>query len=191
MSGQLHIDRIWWRDVPAGEFYNVERHPDVTKRGQGALYFEIPSSVVPRTLDFLGLSSLESLPHTIQAGIAGEIGGGVSGPIEFRRKSKKSPRMLIARQNRQMSGTQRHPAWARSRGFPSAPDSVQNRGDAAPYFPEGGLRIYIAKTLRGDYFAGFTTGRRPADMDQNDPAWDLYSQGSARGGVIHASGGSE
>lgn len=184
MGKQIEIERIWWRNVPPGEFYNVERHPKVTKSGQGSLYFEIPESIVDDTLDFLGLSSLSSLPYSINAGLADDMDSGVLAPIEFRRKSEKSGRMRIARQNRQMAGAQRHPAWDASRGFPTAPSSVRNKEEAFPYFPVGGLRIYIAKSFDGEYFAGFTTGIRPSGMDELDPAWDLYSQHPKVGGVI-------
>lgn len=187
MAQRLNVQRIWWRNVPVGEFYNVERHPSVTKGGQGSLYFEIPKLFVPKTLDFLGLPNLDSLPFTIQAGIAGE--DSIAAPIEFHRKASgpnENDRMRITRQNRQMSGAQRHPAWAAERGFPIAPSGVRSREEAAPYFPDGGLRIYIAKTTEGDYHAGFTTGERPNDMAPDDPAWDLYTQGRTVGDVIDA-----
>ena len=184
MGKQIRIERIWWRNVPPGEFFNVERHPKVTTGGQGSLYFEIPESIVDDTLDFLGLSSLSSLPYSINAWIADDMDSGVLAPIEFRRKSASSQRMLIARQNRQMTGAQRHPAWERSKGFPTAPSSVRTKEDALPYFPKGGLRIYIAKSFEGEYFAGFTTGKPPADMNQTDLEWDLYTQGKKVGGVI-------
>ncbi|WP_214443592.1 hypothetical protein, partial [Mycobacterium tuberculosis] len=109
---------------------------------------------------------------------------GISGPIEFQRKA--GGRMRIARQNRQQPNSQRHPAWTVARGFPSAPDDVRNKEEARPFFPEGGLRIYIAKTVEGDYYAGFTKGVRPTAMARNDPAWDLYTQGKTVGGVIDA-----
>lgn len=189
MSDDVHVERIWWRNVPKGEFFNVERHPNVTQGGQGSLYFEVPESLTPKTLDFLGVSSLALLPHAIQAGLADDLNSGISAPIEFRRKSHTSLRIRIARQNRQMSGAQRHPAWDAIRGFPSAPNDVKSSSQSDPHFPDGGLRIYIAKTAEGDYYAGFTTGRRPADMDVDDPAWDLYSQGRIVGGVIDARGG--
>ena len=67
MSGPiLNIERVWWRNVPKGEFFNVERHPSTTQGGQGALYFEIPKSLVAATLDFLELTSVGSLPFTIR-----------------------------------------------------------------------------------------------------------------------------
>lgn len=185
MAQKLNIDRIWWRNVPLGEFYNVERHPNVTSGGQGSLYFEVPKSIVPNTLDFLDAAGedVENLPViTIEAGVVGRPGE--SGPIEFQRK--KGGRMRIVRQNRQMAGAQRHPAWIAERGFPRAPDNVRSKEQAQPHFPEGGLRIYIAKSVEGDYYAGFTVGLRPETMKPDNPSWDLYSQGRVVGGVIDA-----
>ncbi|WEG08634.1 hypothetical protein PU630_15520 [Microbacterium horticulturae] len=184
MAQKLNIERIWWRNVQPGEFYNIERHHQI-RGGGGSLYIEVPASIVPETLDFLGVAgtNVDALPAiTIQAGVAGVPG--VSGPIEFQRKA--GGRMRIARQNRQQPNSQRHPAWTVARGFPSAPDDVRNKDEALPFFPEGGLRIYIAKTVEGDYYAGFTKGVRPGAMARNDPAWDLYTQGKTVGGVIDA-----
>jgi hypothetical protein len=183
MAQKLKIDRIWWRNVQPGEFYNIERHHQI-QGGGGSLYIEIPGSMVPATLDFLGASgaNVGSLPViTIEAGVIGQ--SGVSGPIEFHRKA--GGRMRIARQNRQQPNSQRHPAWEATRGFPTAPDDVRSTEEALQYFPEGGLRVFIAKTVDGDYYAGFTKGPRPARMQPNDPMWELYSQNEV-GGVIDA-----
>lgn len=185
MAQKLNIDRIWWRNVQPGEFYNIERHHRLGSGGGGSLYIEVPSSLVPKTLDFVDAtgSNIEDLPViTIEAGVIGRPGE--SGPIEFQRKT--GGRIRIARQNRQQPGSQRHPAWIASRGFPTAPDDVRNRDEALPYFPDGGLRIYIAKTVEGEYYAGFTKGPRPESMEHNDPMWNLYPQGSVVGDVIDA-----
>lgn len=184
MAQKLNIDRIWWRNVQKGEFYNIERIHRIGGGG-GALYIEIPSSMVPKTLDFLDATgaNVEALPViTIEAGVIG--GSGESGPIEFHRK--KGGRMRIARQNRQQPNSQRHPAWIAARDFPAAPDDVRNKQEALPYFPNGGLRIYIAKTVEGCYYAGYKKGPRPASMKPKDPMWDLYHQGKIVGGVIDA-----
>lgn len=181
---KLDIERIWWRNVQPGEFYNIERHHQI-RGGGGSLYIEIPSSLVPDTLDFLDQSNsnVDALPViTIQAGVVGLPGA--SGPIEFHRKA--GGRMRIARQNRQQPNSQRHPAWTVARGFPSAPDDVGNKEEALPYFPEGGLRIYVAKTFDGNFYAGFTKGMRPTSMPRSHPSWDLYTQGKTVGGVIDA-----
>lgn len=184
MAQKIKIDRIWWRNVQLGEFYNIERIHRI-EGGGGSLYIEIPSSIVPATLDFLDATGVDvdTLPViTIHAGVIGEPG--LSGPIEFHRKA--GGRMRIARQNRQQPNSQRHPAWTPARGFPTAPDDIRNKEEALPYFPKGGLRIYIAKTVEGDYYAGFTKGPRPTGMQMNDPMWGLYPQGKIVGGTINS-----
>lgn len=181
MAQQLNVERIWWRKLQEGEFYNIERYPRLDSGGGGSLYIEIPKSIVPQTLDFLDAagSDVDALPViTIEAGVIGE--SGLSGPIEFHRKG--GGRMRIARQNRQQPNSQRHPAWTSRRGFPSAPDRVRNKKEAVPYMPDGGVRIYIAKTAEGEYYAGFTTGPRPAGMAQSHPLWKIF-EGNV-GGVI-------
>jgi hypothetical protein len=183
MTQKKSIKAIWWRNVQPGEFYNIERHHRIGGGG-GSLYIEIPSSMVPETLEFLGEAgaNVESMPViTIQAGVIGQ--SEVFSPIEFHRKA--GGRMRIARQNRQQPNSQRHPAWRAVNGFPTAPDGIGSRNDALPYFPEGGLRIFIAKTIDDEYYAGFTKGIRPASMMPNHPMWSLYSQDSV-GGVIYA-----
>ncbi len=182
MTGKLNIHSIWWRNVQPGEFYNIERYHQIAGGG-GSLYIEIPSSMVPATLNFLGVTEADvgSLPViTIEARVIGQPN--VSGPIEFQRKN--GGRMRIARQNRQQPHSQRHPAWVSDQGFPTAPDGIGSTDEARPYFPEGGLRIYIAKTIDGDYYAGFTKGPRPASMVPTNPMWELY--GNRVGGVIDA-----
>ncbi|MFP7572319.1 hypothetical protein [Marivita sp. S2033] len=182
---KLEIDRIWWRNVQLGEFYNIERHHQI-EGGGGSLYIEVPSSIVPQTLDFLDVSDVDvdELPVIrIEAGVIGQPG--VFGPIEFQKKM--GSRMRIARQNRQAPSSERHPAWTEKRGFPVAPDNIRDKEDARPHFPDGGLRIYIAKTVDGDYFAGFTKGPRPRFMKPGDPMWDLFPEGNRPvGGVIDA-----
>ena len=182
MTKKLKIKSIWWRNVQLGEFYNIERHHQI-KGGGGSLYIEIPASIVPVTLDFLGApgTNVESFSVTaIQAYAVGK--SNISGPIEFHPKS--GGRMRIARQNRQQPHSQRHPAWTSDLGFPRAPDDVGSKEEARPYFPEGGLRIYIARTTDGNFYAGFTAGPRPKHMAQTNPMWELYSDGV--GGLIEA-----
>ncbi|MGX5023390.1 hypothetical protein ACWKXN_12330 [Enterobacter sp. UPMP2060] len=182
MSNKLVISRIWWRNVQPGEFYNIERFHRI-EGGGGSLYIEIPGSMVAATLDFLDVAAIDVsvLPViTIQAKVIGQPH--IYGPIEFHRKAGN--RMRIARQNRQQPGSQRHPAWTSVNGFPRAPDGVSSTEDARQFFPAGGLRIYLAKTIEGEYFAGYTVGNRPSDLLPTDPMWQLYGNGV--GGVIIA-----
>ncbi|CUJ84286.1 hypothetical protein PH7735_00360 [Shimia thalassica] len=184
MQGKLEIQSIWWRNVQPGEFYNIERHHQIDGGG-GSLYIEIPASLVAETLDFLGVTAADAEAGPIVVDASAVDDANVSGPIEF--KSKAGGRLRIANQNRQAPNSLRHPAWTAARNFPSAPDTVGSKEDALPFFPKGGLRIYIAKSNAGEYFAGFTSGYRPANMSRNSPMWDLYPDGNRPvGGVIKA-----
>ncbi len=183
---KLDIDKIWWRNVQLGEFYNIERHHQI-KGGGGSLYIEVPASIVPLTLEFLNVPKVdvENLQViTIEAGVVG-VPNQFS-PIEFHKK--KGGRMRIARQNRRQPNSQRHPAWTAARGFPLATDDIGCKKDAEIYFPDGGLRIYIARTFDNKYYAGFTSGSRPPNMLRNNPMWDLYPESTKKpvGGVIEA-----
>lgn len=183
MAQKKPVDRIWWLTVQPGEFYNIERFPRIKGGGGGSLYIEIPGSMVAATLDFLDATgaNVDALPViTIHARVIGKPE--VSGPIKFHPKS--GGRMRISCQNRQQEDSQRHPAWTAARGFPTAPNNVGSTDEALAYLPDGGLRIYIAKTVDGEYFAGFKTGARPTDMEHTDPNRHLYLQ--ERGGVINA-----
>ncbi|HCM80285.1 MAG TPA: hypothetical protein DIS84_03575 [Corynebacterium stationis] len=187
LNNELYaIEAIWWRNVQLGEFYNIERHHKI-EGGGGSLYIEIPSSLVPDTLTLLDLSSADVNnvePITIQAHAIGNPN--VVGPIEFHKKM--GGRMRIARQNRQQPGSQRHPAWTGENGFPSAPNSIKSKEDAAKYFPDGGLRIYLAKTTEGEFYAGFTKGIRPLGITKDSPMWELYPESTRKpvGGLIKA-----
>lgn len=182
----IDIDMVWWRNVQLGEFYNIERYHQIDGGG-GSLYIEIPTSMVKDTLNFLNLNEddLNKLPLSIEVKTIGYPNEG--GIVTFDKKS--GGRMRIVRQNRQQPGSQRHPAWTHHKNFPKAPDGIANRHEAEPYFPEGGLRIFIARAKNGEYYAGFTKGERPKEMDRNDPNWDLFIQGNRPpGGVIFSEG---
>jgi hypothetical protein len=176
---------IWWVTVQPGEFFNVERHPQMqTSRvaGGGSQYFEIPGSLVQDTFELLGYhGSYESfeVPHTIVASAVGRPD--LVGPIEFNKKAPSSGRRLyITRQNRQAPNNLRHPAWLPSRGFPQLPDGVRN-DEAGEYLPEGGLRLYILRMDNGEFRTGFTTGYAPVGLADDDPNRLLYQTG--RGGL--------
>lgn len=182
---EITIDKVWWRRVQLGEFYNIERHPQIAGGG-GSLYIEIPTSMKEKTLNFLGYELKDgeaALPISIEAHVVSDPS--VIAKIEF--KSKAGNRLRISNQNRRQENTMRHPAWTKSYGFPEAPDWINSREEAEEFFPEGGLRIYIAHSTSGEYYAGFTTGPRPKEMEIGDPNWELYDNQTV-GGVIEIRG---
>ena len=82
MAQKLDIAQIWWRNVQPGEFYNIERYPQIAGGG-GSLYIEIPRSLVERTLVFLDVDparDVESLPKITIARRRGRRARGLRRP---------------------------------------------------------------------------------------------------------------
>ena len=177
------VHSVWWRRVQLGEFFNIERSPYLVSGGGGARYIEIPRSLVGPTQHFLGVvprADGSPTEKTIVARVIGEPD--VSGELQFLRKA--GGRLRIANQNRQATPESRHPAWRSDRGFPRAPDSVKSSAEARPYYPDGGLRVYIVRTVDGEYYAGFTKGPAPAHLPDDSLTRKLYAGGP--GGVFYA-----
>ena len=157
----IGIHSIWHRKVTPGDFFNIERSAEAGPGGGGGQrYIDIPDSVRVGLFTMLGLRT----PST--SGVAwplGRINASVigntteTGDLSFELNRTAEQRYRIANQNRQTAGGRRHPAWTSANGFPEAPDTVKNREEAAEYVAQG-VRIFIVKTLSGDYYAGFTEG---------------------------------
>ena len=191
MTQPIPVHSIWWRNVQPGEFYNIERNPATTgpETGRGQQHIEVPTSLVPELLEFLDQSSQkDSVENLVPISITAKVIGDPQVEAQLTFQKSSGGRMMISNQNRQSPSFPRHPAWTAERGFPKAPDDVATLEHAKQYMPEpeSGLRIYIAKTTAGEYYAGFTKGRRPADMATDDPMWNLFPEGrTPPGGMIY------
>ena len=170
---QLPIRNIWVRRVQLGEFYNIERSPNLNGGG-GARYIEIPSSLVEDTLRFIGSSrGSDGLPRSKQITVRVIGEPSVTGDLDFTQKA--GGRMRIANQNRQATPDKRHPAWTSDRGFPKADDDVASSEEAKTWYPTA-LHVYLVLTQDGDYYAGFTTGTEyPSDWPDYPPLKALFS----------------
>lgn len=176
------IVAIWYRVLQPGEFFNIERHPDLVVGGGGSRYIEIPKSITTDTLRFFDYNA----PALAGGGFtvaAAPIGNMNLQPAPINIQIKAGGRLRIANQNRQASPNRRHPAWSGAAGFPVAPNGVRNRAEARPYLPQGGIRIFIAKLSDATFLAGFAEGPRPADIPPSSPLQRLYVN-SGVGGVL-------
>lgn len=181
------VDMLWWRNVQPGEFYNIERTMS-KPGGGGARYIEIPKSMVKNTLTFLGYDSSKEGEFSQSLSIDAHVMSDpqVTAKLEF--KPKTSGRLRISNQNRHSEATMRHPAWTKRYGFPEAPDSVGSPEEVRAYYPEGGLRVYVVHTTNGEYYAGYTKGKRPNGIDMDDVNARLYDENEP-GGFCRFRGG--
>ncbi len=159
------IAALWFRAVTPNNFHNIERGPWRDKGGGGPTYIEIPASLVPGTLELLGVDG-DGIPVTIQARAVGAPDLDPA-PITF--ESKTGGRLRIANQNRRITPDLRHPAWRPGLGFPEAPADVASAGEAGQHLPGGRLVVYVALDGAGRYHAGFTTGTDLPDAWPNHP----------------------
>ena len=183
------IHSIWHRKITPGDFFNIERSAEAGPAGGGGQrYIDIPDSVREGLFIMLDLIPPAEDGGTWPSGriMARVIGNtAVAGWLSFELNRVKEKRYRIANQNRQAAGGVRHPAWTADNGFPQAPDDVATLEDARQYIA-GGLRVYIVRSLAGDFYAGFTQGNMmPADWPVGLGLEELFDANS-NGGVIRA-----
>lgn len=185
--GLTGIHSIWHRRITPGDFCNIERAVGAgPPGGGGALYIDIPESVRVGLFKMLDLESPapdeNQWPNlSIDAKVLGDVGQ--SGTVAFEHIRAGDPRYRIPRQNRQSPGGARHPAWTAANGFPVAPDDI-NSTEAAGEIIAGGLRIFIVRSLTGDYYAGFTEGTNMPEHWPLKAGLEPLFHGSDPGGVI-------
>lgn len=170
------ITEVWYRRLTNDNFFNIEKPQPQGAGGTGAQYIETPAGMVDDTLAFFGRSSRT---FTVDAKAVG-LPAQVAEPLEFKEKSKDG--RLRIDQNRRF-GT-RHSAWSPSLGFPTAPASVTDGASAGLHLPPGGVRVFVAKTSDGDYWAGYTSGPEPSFAARAGIGALWNDSTSSSGGVI-------
>ncbi|GEM_PF-990727 len=147
---------LFYRQITPGDFWNIERASGVgPETGGGQTYIDVPLGGALSASElwrFLGapepLTPADAWPaRTIAVKTVGKPEE--QAPLEFGPRQSNS-RYKISNQNRHRRNA-RHPAWTARNGFPQAPASA--RRDQMPEVAS--LRIYVVKTVDGDYYAGY------------------------------------
>lgn len=162
----IPVESIWFRKLTEGDFFNIERGPNVGPAGGGGqTYIDIPNSVRIGLFEMLGMEEPTDeegpwLPASIEAKVIGAPER--TGRIRFELNRKDERRYRIAAQARQKPGSERHPAWTEEFGFPKASDTISSKEEGASLIAQG-VHIFVVKTRDGDYFAGHTQGTELPD----------------------------
>lgn len=155
------IEFVWHRQITRGDFFNIERTAAAgPQSGGGQLFIDIPNAAREGLFTMLGLEAPVDVngdwpPGEVNARVIGSPTE--SGVLHFGLNRRNDPRYRIQNQNRHTAASERHPAWTAAKGFPEAPNSVKTADEAGEYIQDG-VRIFLVKTLTGDYYAGFTRG---------------------------------
>lgn len=183
------VRSILWRRITLGDFFNIERAAEVGPSGGGGQrYIDIPlggSLSLEDFGNFIRGTPLEADEAAwgdfeLQAFSASDLT--VVAPLLFTPRRGNNRRYRIANQNRQVTGANRHPAWSAQSGFPQAPDDVASR-DAVGVPDLSLLKIYIARTDRGEFLAGYTNSTTMPESWPTDTGLDVLFQPNARVGA--------
>lgn len=148
------VDRIFWRRLTGGDYFNIEKDLPAGARGQ----LHIDLSPAAPVQDFLGIQPVpgEAETHTLlDVGVVGDAG--TTAPVRFNKRP--NGRWSFPQQNWRDADSMRHPAWAPPYGWPRGqqpPASTQD-GDAVLNGVDG-VHVYVVRTVDGRHFAGMTTG---------------------------------
>lgn len=181
------VAKIWYRNLTRGDFFNIERRPGAGPvSGGGQTYVDIPQGLRVQLFQLLDVHEPTdgSWPTLkVEAAVIGAPE--VIAPLRFEPNRADDTRYRIARQQRQLAATERHPAWTGEFGFPVAPDGVVDRTDAERYMPAGGVRMYVVRTEDGSFYAGHASGHGlPGGWPEGAGLERLFSNNSSGGGLI-------
>jgi hypothetical protein len=183
------VSAVWYRKLTRGDFFHIERRPDAgPTTGGGQTYVDVPNTARAALFRLLGVPERPGHWPTlrVEASVIGDPA--ISAPLRFEFNRAGETRYRIARQQRQLAGTERHPAWTAAHGFPRAPDAVSGPLEAEQYLPAGGVRLFLVRTEDGTVYAGHASGNTmPTDWPTGLQLERLFATARAAGGIIEYS----
>lgn len=148
------VDRIFWRNLTGGDYFNIEKVLPSGARGQ----LHIDLSPAEPVEDFLGI---EPIDEQAQTQVLAQVGvmGSPAETADLQFNKRPNGRWGFPQQNWRDEDSKRHPAWTPTYGWPrldAAPASTQD-GERT-LASVGGVHVYVVRTVDGKHFAGMTTG---------------------------------
>lgn len=172
----LPVKAVWFRQITNADFFNIEKTPGTTSGGGGMTYIDLPKAARDPLFEFIGRKTpgpTGPFPPIDLPDVRAIGNPTASGSLRMSHNREGDIRYRVENQNRHMQGSQRHPAWMPTMGFPQANGPVNSAATAQPYINDG-LRIFLVQTTSGDVFAGFAEGKSlPAGWPRAlDPMFD-------------------
>jgi dynein-related subfamily AAA family protein len=149
------VDRIFWRKLTGGDYFNVEKILPQGARGQ----LHIDLSPAEPVQDFLGIQPVQGQAETHTLPDVGVVGDPTStAPVQFNKRP--NGRWGFPQQNWRDPDSLRHPAWDPQYGWPRDPHHPPTNTHDGEAVLNGvdGVHVYVVRTVDDQYFAGMTTG---------------------------------
>jgi hypothetical protein len=186
------VAKIWYRTLTRGDFFHIERRPDAGPAGGGGqTYVDIPQGLRVQLFRLLDAHEpTDGIWPTLRVEVAAIGAPDMVAPLRFEFNRAGETRYRIARQQRQLVASERHPAWTGAFGFPVAPDGVVDPADAERHLPAGGVRMYLVLTDDGSLYAGHTFGpTMPASWPIGVGLEVLFVNNHSGGGLVEFANG--
>ncbi len=153
------VESIFIRKITQGDLWNIERrNGQGPTTGGGQTYLDIPLGQIPleKLFKFLNIENTEeniATPPSKNINIR-TIGNATQESIINFSYRVGNNRYKISNQNRHKEASQRPHCWTEANHFPTLPDTITSKEDI-PDELFSNLKIFIVKTLDGNYFGGF------------------------------------
>ncbi|HEY0028314.1 MAG TPA: hypothetical protein VGC35_10620 [Allosphingosinicella sp.] len=156
MLSQLNPVEVWTKEVTPSELFNIERQHSLPSGG-GQLYFQINKTKIPGLLNFLGVPSAPPLSAKHWLTVRNPRNPAAA-PERVAFWAKSQDRMRTGAQNRWRKSSTRPAGWSPAAGFPTLTAGQTKSHAEALLNKLGGVRIFLARDVNGDTWAGFTQG---------------------------------
>lgn len=172
------IDMIFYKKMNQGDLFNIDREPGSISGGGGQTYIDLAGIDDETMQEFLkyGVRVKKENDYKNRSIISikvKSIGNTNEEKIITFDPRNNRPNYRIVNQHRD-----RHPSWSSLNGFPTIPTGASRAADVNN-IPN--LVIYIARTIEGEYFAGYINEENMPDEWPNDFRFESMFTGDRKG----------
>ena len=180
-----NVSELIFRQITPADFFNINKQPGAEEKGGGQSYIDVPVNHVDLPTwhsFFAGIEPTETQSGplwNVEIHSLGELG---SQSVDI--GQRRSASVNIRSQKLFSRASNRVFAWHPDKsGFPRAPADMTSAEDPRVIELAAGLRIFIIKTIVGDYWAGWLRTEEIKRLSGLDARFDIMLSKPA--GHIH------
>lgn len=170
-----NVSHLIFRQITPADFFNINKQPGAEDGGGGQSYIDVPVSDVdlPTWHSFFdGIEPQEKTNGPLWKVELHSLGGLGSQKINI---GQRRPASVNIRSQKLFSrASNRVFAWHPDRGgFPRAPTNMSSAEDPRVIELAAGVRIFVLKTVGGEYWAGWLKTEEIERMSAIDPRFEV------------------